>query len=68
MVSALDGVGELRVSAGLVFSFSHVFMVSALTGDGVGELRVSAGFFCFSHVFMVSALDGVGELRVSAGF
>ena len=46
MVSALtgDGVGELRVSAGLVFSFSHVFMVSALTGDGVGELRVSAGF------------------------
>ena len=24
-----------------VFSFSHVFMVSAL--DGVGELRVSAG-------------------------
>ena len=27
-----------------VFSFSHVFMVSALTGDGVGELRVSAGF------------------------
>ena len=28
----------------LVFSFSHVFMVSALTGDGVGELTVSVGF------------------------
>ena len=27
-----------------VFSFSHLFMVSALTGDGVGELRVSVGF------------------------
>ena len=54
-----------------VFSFSHVFMVSALTGDGVGELRVSAGLvFSFSHVIMVSALtgDGVGELRVSVGF